>query len=253
VLGIEQQVQELGVPLAATYGDDEHAAPRHGLGAGQVGDAWAAPLRVLLRRAFLTRTAYEWEARFGAAGVPGSAHRTTVEWLESPHVREAGLVREGPGGKLRPGAVAWIVEEDTGGGLKASRPPASAPSIKRAASCHESALLKSPAEIAAPRRPTAPPPKPVGARDAISHTEIPEARDHTERGRIGRTGPWLSGVSILDLANVIAGPTIGAMLARFGAEVIKIDPPRPTYSPEVSGPCWEGGVCYGLRVYFGTA
>jgi len=74
-----------------------------------VGDGWAAPLRRLLRRAFLKHTAYKWEALFGVAGVPGAAHRTTVEWLDSPHVRAAGLVRE-EDGRLRPGAVAWVVE-----------------------------------------------------------------------------------------------------------------------------------------------
>ena len=51
-------------------------------------------------------------------------------------------------------------------------------------------------------------------------------------------------LQVLDLSNVIAGPTIGAMFSRMGADVIKIDPPCPTYAPDIA-------VVYGTVVNMG--
>ncbi len=42
---------------------------------------------------------------------------------------------------------------------------------------------------------------------------------------------WLEGLKVLDLTNVIAGPTIGSTLARFGAEVTLVQPVKPTVDP----------------------
>lgn len=50
----------------------------------------------------------------------------------------------------------------------------------------------------------------------------------------GPRRPFLSGVRVLDLCNVIAGPTVAGCLTRFGAEVIKIDPTIQDFDPSIT-------------------
>jgi len=50
----------------------------------------------------------------------------------------------------------------------------------------------------------------------------------------GAQKPFLSGVRVLDLCNVIAGPTVAGCLTRFGAEVVKIDSTRPNFDPFIT-------------------
>jgi len=191
VLGLQDAAAAIGLATATPYKATEEENSQ-GLGAGQVGDRWAQALRRMMRKVFLTRSAFEWEQLLGAAGVPGAAHRTTTEWMNSPHAREAGLAVEQEDGFVQPGPAAWVQE--------------------------------------------------------VLHDEDLEALEFPERPRPHladpESGPWLEGIKVLDLANVIAGPTIGATLARFGAEVLKIDAPSPTYSPEIT-------VVYGLAANMG--
>ena len=44
----------------------------------------------------------------------------------------------------------------------------------------------------------------------------------------------LAGVRVLDLCNVIAGPTVAGTLVRFGADVTKIDPPSVSFDPFIT-------------------
>ncbi|MCU9850670.1 CoA transferase, partial [Defluviimonas sp. WL0024] len=57
-------------------------------------------------------------------------------------------------------------------------------------------------------------------------------------------GGWLDGVKVLDLTNVIAGPTIGSTLARYGAEVTLVQPVEPSVDP------WNA-VVFGLHAQRG--
>lgn len=52
------------------------------------------------------------------------------------------------------------------------------------------------------------------------------------------TGPRLAGRLVLDLSSMVAGPVCGRTLAEYGAEVIKLDSPRPHHGPRLT--CWYG-------------
>jgi len=93
---------------------------------------------------------------------------------------------------------------------------------------------------------------PIGwLRPLDEATEAPAARDDGAKGAAAPTA-WpparadgcFAGVRVLDCCNVIAGPTIGSMLARFGATVLKLDPVHPLYAPDIS-------VIYGLAANAG--
>ncbi|WP_027170204.1 CoA transferase [Mesorhizobium sp. WSM3224] len=55
-------------------------------------------------------------------------------------------------------------------------------------------------------------------------------------GKEGRGG-WLNGLKVLDLTNVIAGPTIGSTLVRYGAQVTTLQPVDPSADPSNSVIC----------------
>jgi crotonobetainyl-CoA:carnitine CoA-transferase CaiB-like acyl-CoA transferase len=158
---------------------------------------WAGRLTARMAEAFMTRDAAEWERLLGDAGAPVAMHRTTRQWLQADHPREAGLVIavDDPvyGRMAQPGPVAWL---------------SGCPPVVRAST---RATQEHGGQAAA-----------RGRRGT--------ARVAAQRGETAAR-PWLDGVTILDLTNVIAGPTVGGTLARFGARVIKIDPPSPSFDP----------------------
>lgn len=159
---------------------------------------WADFVSDLMKKRFLEKTSAEWQELFDKANVPIACHYYTQEWLNHEHPLDAALVHEitDPvhGRKRQGGPVAW---------------------------------LASSAELSAKGEPA---PKPDQHREEILFSlskQQPEAR----KANFTKDRCWLKGVKILDMTDVIAGPTVGNTLARFGAEVIKLDPVKPTFDP----------------------
>lgn len=161
---------------------------------------WADRIAALMKEVFLTRTAKEWERIFGKGRFPGAPQRWLQEWISDDHAECAGLMLEVDdpvhGRMIQPGPVAWL--QESGEAMLAPAPP-------RVVTFDEALACLS----ARPRRSTS-----------------PDSKHSGEKG-------WLDGIRVLDLCNVIAGPHSAAYLARFGAEVIKLDPAAPLYD------CWN--------------
>ena len=173
-----------------------------------VGDRDRKRVSDAMQAAFLTRPSWEWEAIFGAAKAPASAQRSAREWLSDPHALASGLVLtvEDPrhGAMRQLGNLAWLLG-DAG------------------------AMDKRPGPVADDFRADLP------ALLAEAPLSVPVGKG---------TGGWLDGLKVVDLTNVIAGPTIGSTLARFGAQVTSVQPVSPSVDP------WNA-IVFGLHAHRG--
>ncbi|WP_018238093.1 CoA transferase [Ensifer sp. BR816] len=160
---------------------------------------WADKIAARMKEVFLTKTAAEWERIFGEGLFPGAPQRWLKEWISDDHANAAGLMIkvDDPvyGRMTQPGPLAWLQE---------SAEAMLTPQPRRWGSVDEAVELLS----------------------RTGSLQVPAAT-------ASNSGGWLNGVKVLDLCNVIAGPHSVAYLARFGAEVIKIDPAKPLYD------CWN--------------
>jgi len=156
---------------------------------------WAQKISERMKEVFMTRTSKEWQKMFGKRGIPGAPQRWLQEWIHDDHAETTGLMIEVDdpvyGQMVQPGPVVWL--EETG------------------------ELMLNPE----PRRW-------VDSQTALSafkaiKTKLPTISDPDDKNG------WLEGIRVLDLSNVIAGPHSCCYLARFGAEVIKLDPASPHY------------------------
>lgn len=204
LLGLWEQAQEAGLPTFDPYLPTSQwpAGADCTLIAHPLSATWNEWLSTRMASAIALQPSDHWERVFGDARAPAVAHRTTAEWLQEQHPRDAELLIEvedphlGP--LLQPGRLVWLEGHDE------HELPAPAPGLD----AHR-------AEVMPQRGPRARTPG-------------------SEQSTAGDTGPapaWLSDLTILDMTNVIAGPTIAGTLARFGANVIKLDPVKPTFDP----------------------
>ncbi|MEA2593614.1 MAG: hypothetical protein QOF01_83 [Thermomicrobiales bacterium] len=189
----------------------------------------------LIAEAVVRRPLAEWAPLLEAADVPFAPVQTAEQYRDDPQALVNGLVTvSNPGAHTvrQPGPAVRL--SDTSGYVRAGAPRLGE---------HSADLAR---EIAthAGRRPDAP------------------ANGDAPRGRQALGGPDsplpLTGVRVLELANLIAGPMAGRLLADLGAEVIKLEPPdggdiaRRNGSPAfLPLNCGKRGIAVNLRTEAG--
>ncbi|MCT2530659.1 CoA transferase [SAR92 clade bacterium H921] len=185
------EVQDLHLPVSEWEGETS-------LGVYPLPKKWADIISAKIKVVMLTKTSTEWGAIFGDGQIPGAPHRTTREWVNSQHCNDAGLIVEVDdpeyGLMKQPGPVVWLEE-----------------------SAHK---------MLAPK-----PRKFVSFAEALAELVALQPKVITQKPDADVSAGWLQGLRILDLTNVIAGPHSSAFLARFGADVTKIEPVKPLYDP----------------------
>lgn len=152
-------------------------------------DAAGVGLHQRLEQLFKRRPAAEWESLGNAAGVPITLIRSAAEWLECEHARATGAVVEVDDPLLGRTAMAGRVCGPY------EEPPRIAP--RHLPDADREAVLR----IAAEPMLAAPP-------------------------AAGETHPPMQGLKVVDLTQILAGPSAGRMLAEAGAEVVKINAPQ---------------------------
>ncbi|MEC5406497.1 CoA transferase [Paraburkholderia sp. MPAMCS5] len=162
---------------------------------------WTQRLRTLMSQRFLTKPAEVWEQLLRDASVPVTVVRTTQEWLDLPDAQAGGNVSEVEDVKF--GAV-----RQPGRYISIEGPDVQSRDLQPREIGQTKIGWKSGRPTVGPLVPNEPPPK------------------------------ILSGVRVLDLSNVIAGPAACRILAEFGADVTRIDPPAPQAGPRMT--MWFG-------------
>jgi crotonobetainyl-CoA:carnitine CoA-transferase CaiB-like acyl-CoA transferase len=192
-LGLLDRMMGEGLVLGSPF--DESGADNN-VNLATLSVSWRRKLRTAIAERLATRPAAEWETQLARAGVPVSIVRTTKEWLQLPSAIEGGNVTS-------------LVDPRLGETRQAGR---------------FLTLVGANGQCVSPElRPYRHIDDPLAARWSGKRIE-PKAVNPALKS-------VLEGIRVIDISNTVAGPAAARVLAEFGADVIRIDPPAPIAGP----------------------